>query len=58
MSVPNQQGHCPLWAALASGQEDIAHILVRYGKSRKLILRLSSFSTISFPLIIINIAKF
>lgn len=29
MSVPNHQGHCPLWAALSSGQEDIASILVR-----------------------------
>lgn len=34
MSVPNQQGHCPLWAALVSGQEHIASILVRYLSSR------------------------
>ena len=28
MSVVNEQGNCPLWASLESGQEEIAAILV------------------------------
>ena len=29
MNVVDSQGNCPLWQALDSGQEDVAHILVR-----------------------------
>ena len=28
MNVVDSQGNCPLWQALDSGQEDIAHIVV------------------------------
>ena len=28
MDVTDSHGNCPLWQALDSGQEDIAHILV------------------------------
>ncbi|XP_023312592.1 rabankyrin-5-like, partial [Anoplophora glabripennis] len=31
MSAPDRLGNCALWAALDSGQEDIASILVRHG---------------------------
>lgn len=31
MSQPDRVGSCALWAALDSGQEDIASILVRHG---------------------------
>lgn len=31
MSSPDRLGNCPLWAALDSGQDDIASILVRHG---------------------------
>ncbi|XP_008195018.3 rabankyrin-5 [Tribolium castaneum] len=31
MSAPDRLGNCPLWAALDSGQDDIASILVRHG---------------------------
>lgn len=31
MSAPDRLGNCPLWAALDSGQENIAAILVRHG---------------------------
>lgn len=31
MSVPDASGNCPLWAALATGQDDIASVLVRNG---------------------------
>lgn len=31
MSAPDRQGNCALWAALDSGQENIASILVRHG---------------------------
>lgn len=31
MSTTDKQGHCALWAALDSGVEYIASILVRYG---------------------------
>jgi len=28
MNIPGPDGNCPLWQALDSGQEDIAHTLV------------------------------
>lgn len=31
MSALDIRGSCPLWAALDSGQEDVASILVRHG---------------------------
>lgn len=31
MSTTDQHGSCALWAALDSGQDDIASILVRHG---------------------------
>lgn len=31
MSAPDRLGNCALWAALDSGQDDIASILVRHG---------------------------
>ncbi|GAB1599554.1 rabankyrin-5-like, partial, partial [Argonauta hians] len=31
LNVVDREGKCPLWLALDSGQEDIAHILVKHG---------------------------
>lgn len=31
MSAPDRLGSCPLWAALDTDQENIAHILVKHG---------------------------
>lgn len=29
LNIKNQEGDCPLWQALDSGQEDVAQVLVR-----------------------------
>ena len=41
MNVVDSQGNCPLWQALDSGQEDIAHILVRQVAESRIIAEFS-----------------